>query len=264
MTPKSILLTSSIALLGLSIGNAQILDFETSGQFANNFREITVPQGTINQSNGIVSLDMTGTTGPTYIYDTTPGTVDAGTTFAITSGSSFTVSVDFRAATAGSSLAVIFADRSNASVDNNNIMFLFNVDASGTTDRFRFFRDATINATAATAGTQIGSIQDATTTASLNNWATYSVTLDLSGTTPTLTGSVGGTTFSQTYSAGHFDWTNTSVILRLFDAGSVGGTSLDLDNLNLNTAAIPEPAAYSLVAGLGVLGGILARRRRRA
>jgi hypothetical protein len=73
----------------------------------------------------------------------------------------------------------------------------------------------------------------------------------LDGGTYTLT-SFGGTTFSQS------DFVATNL-----GSGLVGLFVLGATDLTLNVSAIPEPSTFAALAGLGALGGVALRRRRR-
>ncbi len=73
----------------------------------------------------------------------------------------------------------------------------------------------------------------------------------LDGGSYTLT-SFGGTTFSQS------DFVATNL-----GSGLVGSFVLGANDLTLNVSAIPEPSTFAALAGLGVLGCVSLRRRRR-
>lgn len=243
-----------------------LINFESGSQLSGNFRTIGTATGTnIQTSNGALNdyfinniSDATGTPSQ-LIYDTTPGDITSGTQSTFVTSSSLTASFDFRSATANSSFGIIFVDPGN---NANNILALFNVDAAGTTDRFRFFRDA--NLAGGTAGTQVGGTSNLSSGLDANGAITsipfgnLSATLTLAGTTPTLSFTVGTQTVSQVFSSGDFDWTNTSVAMRLFDNGGTAATELNIDNF----AVVPEPSP-GLLFGLAGSVLFLIRRTRR-
>jgi hypothetical protein len=258
-----------LAAFVLVTAHAQVsLDFETPGQLTDNFRNLG-PSNTINtqSANGAANDYIThnvpdaSVTAAALLYDTTPGDTGTGTQTTFSVSSPLTVSFDFRSTTANSSIGIIFADPANAS---NNMLALFNIDNSGGTDLFRFFKDGTVTTAGVTAGTQSGTNQTASTGVDIGSaFGHFSVTLTVVGTTPTLELTVGSQTFSRTSVSGDFDWANTTVILRLFDAGgSTANTNVDVDNFTIN--AIPEPSTYAAVFGTSVLGLALFRRRSKA
>lgn len=57
------------------------------------------------------------------------------------------------------------------------------------------------------------------------------------------------------------DQSNVSIRIRSVSWGSVAGF-LDIDNVQINAAQIPEPSTYALLAGIGVLGLVAWRRRK--
>lgn len=253
------------------IGSAQsiLLDFETAGQFSANFRGVSILGGTAAQtangaSNDFVKHDRQTATdkGVAYLYDTTPADTTVGTQSVFSTDADLTVSFDLYAAPAASSFAIIFADSTNL---GNNIMGFFRVNASGQTDTVDFYRDGTVSSSDLTAGTAVGSTfsQDVgigvgTAFTSGNG---YSATLSIAGTTPTIALSVGDATVSRTFAAGDINWTDTVLILRLYDVGAGVGSGVGIDNFAVS--AIPEPSGVASVAGLLTLALALASRRRR-
>lgn len=259
----------SLAAVASVTAHAQVsLDFETAGQVSGNFRNLGPATNSNTQSSNAAANDYLihnisngSFSAAVLLYDTTPGDTTGGTQSVFSVSSPLTVSVDFRATTANSSVGIIFADPANA---GNHVLALFNVDNSGTTDLFRFFKDGTVTTASVTAGTQSGTSQSASTGVDAgSSFGNYSVTLSVVGTTPTLAVTVGNQTFSNTFSSGDFDWSNTTVILRLFDAGN-GTSTADLwvDNFTIN--AIPEPSTYAAISGAAVLGLAFLRRRLKA
>lgn len=242
------------------------LDFETTGQFSDNFRGVALPGGTAAQTSNGAANDFvrhdrtTGTNaGVAYLYDTTPGDTTPATQSVFSTGSPVTVSFDLFAAPSGSSFGVYFADPSNP---GNNVLALFTANTGN--DSFAFFRDGTISSGSLTAGTQIGTTTTVATTIEAGTTFTtgggFSVTLSFVGATPTLSLTAGGQTVSKSFSAGDVDWTNTVVILRLFDNNASVGSGVGVDNFTIS--AIPEPAHAATVLALGAVCFAAVRRRR--
>lgn len=270
MKNPHLLLASALALAATSSARAQVsLDFETPGQLAANFRNIggttnvNVTQSSNGASNDFVKIDITNnTSAAVLLYDTTPGDTTVGTqsTFAVTAGNPLTASFDFRVGTAAnSSVGIIFADATNAS---NHVLALFNVNNSGATDQFRFFKDGSIATDVVTAGTLVGTATNVATTVGLGStFSNFSAVLSVSGTTPSISLTVGGQTVNQTFVVGDFNWANTTVNLRVFDTENFFASSgIDIDNFSVT--AIPEPSAFAAFAGLGALALVALRRRR--
>lgn len=244
-------------------------DFETGGQWGSNFRQISSDTGQALQSsnggaNDLVMFDSLASVNNfsiTYVYDTTPADSTAGTqsSFNLTNGD-FTVSVDLASASAASSFGIYFADAAN---NNNNLLALFNIDISGSTDRFRFYRDGAMNTSQAAVGTQVGA--DVNGSSGLNAGAaadTLTVTLSIANpSAPTISASVGSLSASQAYAPAQVDWTHTTVILRFFDASAVANGGLSIDNLVLSQP-VPEPSVAILLF-LG-MAGLCARYRHAA
>ena len=260
-------LLSLLVLGAAGTGFAQVnLDFETAGQLSANFRNLGTGTSSLTQSsngaaNDFVSVNNTNATQFSFgalglLYDTTPADTTAGTQSAFTTTSPLTVSVDFRAAVASTSIGVYFADANNTS---NNVLALFNVDTSGNNDQLRFFRDGVVTS----AGTQVGSSSNVSTGVNVGSpFSNLSATLSVVGTTPSISFTVGTQTVTSAFLAGHIDWSSTVVILRLFDNDSAAGTSLDIDNFSVSS--IPEPGTCALFFGGAALAMFALRRRKRA
>lgn len=115
------------------------INFESAGDYANNFRHVT-GSGTAVQTdpaagepdNDTVQLS---TTGLTVTYDITPG--DGATTRNLF-GVPFSVVADVRFGTANNSFGVYFINPTNEAKAH---LVLFNVNASGISDQFRFSAD---------------------------------------------------------------------------------------------------------------------------
>lgn len=273
-TSRTILGCIALSASALSASADVLLDFETSTQLDDNFRAINVSGGTAVQStlsaNGFLKHDRTVVTsaGAIYLYDTTPGDTTLGTQSTFSTSGPLTASFDLYAGPSFSSFAIIFADASNL---ENNVTALFGVDSSGATgDVLRFHRDGAVNSSW-TAGTQVGSTTTAETTVNAMGGSaafvagnSFSATLSVSGGTPSISLTAGGHTAPlQSFATGDVDWTNTVVMLRLFDNGAGSGTGVGIDNFAITSAAIPEPSAAALAAGLlAACTGLLRRRRR--
>jgi hypothetical protein len=265
-TPLRSLVLALVSFASVTAYAQVSLDFETAGQVSGNFRNLgPVITSNTQSSNGVSNdylihnvPDSSGSAAA-LLYDTTPGDTTVGTQSTFSVSSPLTVSFDFRASTANSSVGIIFADSNDAS---NNVLALFNIDNSGTTDLFRFFKDGSVTTTSVTGGLQSGSNQAVSTGVDVGSTlGRYSVTLSVAGTVPTLAVTVGSQTFSNTFGGlTDYDWGNTTVILRLFDAGGANvNTDIWVDNLTIG--AIPEPSTYAAIFGAVVLGLALARRR---
>jgi hypothetical protein len=260
MNPKSFLLLSSVALLGATAAHAVTVsyDFSTAAQFTDNFtHRVTTPiaNNTVSVVSGVLQQNITtgSATNAAAVYTYTP------TTFALDEGViTASMSLKAPAPTAGqsTSFGIYFSDGSN---DANNLLALFNVDTSGTTDTFRVFRDGAFGTGAA--GTQIGTTQNFSPSVMAAGAAGFTtVSFTLSSTSVSLT--VDGQTLSQSISGTDLNWTNTNVSFRSFDGRlSVDGL-LQMDNFVLTGVAIPEPSTYALVAGGLCLAGVVVARRR--
>lgn len=267
-TPLRSLLFSAAAFASVAAHAQVSLDFETAGQVSGNFRNLG-PAGTNNSqssnstANDYLINDISGgsTNAAVLLYDTTPGDTTSGTQSTFSVSSPLKVEFDFRASTAGSSVGIIFADSTNAS---NNMLALFNIDNTGTTDLLRVFKDGTVNTSSVTAGTESGTGSTGSSGVDIgSSFGHFSVTLTVVGTTPTLDIQVGSQTFSRTSVTGDFDWANTTVILRLYDAGNSSSTpNIWVDNFTIG--AIPEPSTYAVASGAAVLGLAFFRRRPKA
>ena len=270
-TPLRSLLFSLAASASVTAYAQVSLDFETAGQVTGNFRNIGPATSSNTQSANaaandylIHNISINSTNAAALLYDTTPGDTTVGTQSTFSVSSPLKVEFDFRATTPGSSVGIIFADPTNA---DNNVLALFNLDNGGATadDQFRFFKDGVVNTSGVTGGTQSG------TTVSLDSgintgssFGRYSVTLSVVGTLPTLSLTVGSQTASRAFpTVGDFDWTNTTVILRIFDAGGLAAnTDIWVDNFTISS--VPEPSTYAAILGAAILGLALMRRRPKA
>jgi hypothetical protein len=256
-----VLLVSAF-LASTLIVQAQVqLNFNTAGQFTGNFRKLTTTTNVITETGSAISLDLAGsTTGPFHEYDTDPASAP-GTPFVV--GDGLRVTFQFRVAAGGSTVGVFFADPT--SVENgpsNSLLGLFNINSTGTLDRFRLTSDSANLSTGDLGTVALNEEVDTTVGLSTTTLSDFSLTLTVAGTTPTLAMTVGGVTRSQTFAPGTFDFANGEavVILRLFDGSTAAGTPVVLDNFAITS--IPEPGAASGLALAGLAGALLIRRRR--
>jgi hypothetical protein len=229
------------------------LDFETAGQFTGNFRVLSAIGGgtaaqTTSGGNGFFRQDVaSGAQAATYLFDTTPGDTTRETESAFDVSAGLTITFDARTNNSNGSFAIVFADPANL---NKNVTALFNILSSANgTDQLRFFKNGTPSTSAI--GTQVGSTVAPSTNPEPNNtWYPVTITLSVTGTTPTLTLTAAGSTTIATsaFAAGDFDWTKTLVILRLFDPVQGSGSTVDVDNLVIRSRWAPRPAAEVNVA----------------
>lgn len=233
-------------------------DFETPGEFFGTFR-ITKPRdgGTAAQSGGVFSFDGVAgfTSSEVYTFDATPGDTRTATQSTFDLGAPLTVSFDARVTTTASSVGVEFGNPRDPS---RNVMAYFTINTGG--DNFRFWRSAD----GGYVGDQVGSTVTAATDAEPGGaFVRVTVTLSLSGTTPTLTLSVpGAAPVTRAFAAGDMDWTRTTVLLRLVDAGQGAGTPVQIDNFSVSAGGapveplpIPAPVAPAIPAGTPVPSG---------
>lgn len=262
-----------LLFLANTAGAQVLIDFQTAGQFANNFRKVTSNSDSAAQTanafpaNNYLRYDRTTTTSNVlaYMYDTTPGDTTVATQSVFSTATALTVSYGLRATSATSSFGIYFADPNDI---NNNLLVLFNLDSSGSTDQFRFFRDGAMSS--AGVGTQVGLSQSGSTgfnagtiTPATTPFAPLSATLTVAGTTPTLSLTVGSQTFSQTFSAGDFNFSggNTTVIVRMFDPNPATNTPMDIDDFQI--VSVPEPSSGILLLSAAGLWAVVRRKKHR-
>lgn len=228
--------------------NVITLDFETPGQFANSFRVLSaIGSGTAAQTtsggNGVFRQDVTaGNQAATYLFDTTPTETTTATESTFDVSGNITVTFDARTNVTNGSFAIVFADPANP---NKNVTAIFNILTGG--DQLRFFRNGTPSTTAI--GTQVGTTVTPVGNPEPNStWHPVTITLSVSGTTPTLTLTAGGSTATSTFASGDFDWTKSLIILRLFDPVQGSGSWVDVDNLVIRSRWAPRPASEVNVA----------------
>ncbi len=231
------------------IAQATTVDLSSLSSFAGNFIRQTTsgPNLTDDASGKSAILDGSGVYAGVY----TPG----GSGFpAKTFGTSesLTVEFDFKVSGVNSSIGIYLADSKNL---NNNILVLLNVDLT-TSDRreqFRIFSDGDLKTGGP--GTTLANMSAATTVgAGAIDWSHYTLTLSDSNSKVTLT--VGGHSFTYTLTADTVDWEQTIIGMRLSDTDGTSGKGIDF---RLDPTLVPEPDATVLLAGIGVLLGLLVR-----
>jgi hypothetical protein len=232
------------------------LGFTASGEFTGNFRALTRLSGansTVSQTTadgtGLVRFDADiRNSSPevpyaVYLYDTSPADTTLATQTTFDTATPLTVSADVRAVTAGSEVAIVFADPENPS---NNVSALFTIRTG--TDLIRLYKDGVRNTAGTTfgIGTQVGVTTTVATAAEPGASAAFtnfSVTLSREGTQPTLTVTVAGAGASPVtylYYLGNINWARTTVLLRVDDAGETAlSTPVDVDNITLFSASPP-------------------------
>lgn len=253
-----LLISAALAMASTPAIGQVFFDFETPGQFTANFRNISTV-GTTTQTTGLGNNYLVhegpGGGAAILLYDSTPGDITSGTHSTFATNQALSVSFQFSATAATSSVGVVF---SSPTATNNNLLALFNVDATSSTDTFRFFRDGADMS--ATAGTPVGTTTSVSTGVNVGSPLTsLTATLSAAGSSPTLTLTVGSQTITQNLAANDIDWSNTIVLIRLYDA-SASTTPIHVDNLSIG--AIPEPSTFALAGGLAALALAACRRRR--
>lgn len=213
------------------------LDFEAGGEWAANFRQISTNTGHAVQtgpsgSNDYVNFDSViavNNFSITCLHDTTPADTSTVTQSSFPVTNALTVTFAFRAMSALSSVGVYFTDPTN---QNNNLLALFTIDNTGSTDLFRFYRDGGINVSQGAVGTQVG--VNANLSSGVNTglaFGAFSATLSLESGSPAITFSVGSQTLTQVFAVADVNWTHSTVILRLFDNGAAANGGVSIDDL---------------------------------
>jgi hypothetical protein len=237
-----------------------VLDFETAGQYADNFRILENENNAVSiaqDAGGFVRA--TGANSPanggrlTTVYDTTP----ADSTLRSTFGPGLSLEFDARIASSDRSVGVYLINASAAG-ENAAYLALFNVGSS-TNDKIRF--SSGTNPTAADtnnyAGLDSGTIGDAGyNPGSSFVHFTLKYTADANNH-PVLDLTVGNLHASATYPA-LTAYSQVELGLRLSPQNSnTGNNTVDFDNVAIS---VPEPTSLALLAAGA--GGLLLRRRR--
>jgi hypothetical protein len=241
--------------LGTSAHAATVLDFETAGQFTNNFRKLSGPgNGTqTGPSAGNDFVSLPGTTNFTSVYDTTPADATEKTVFSVAQGSPVSFTADVRFSTATSSFGVYFVDPTN---EANAYLALLNMDQTSPSELVRLSTVGAIPTTGA-AGTLVNGSPSLGDVVQSGQFATATFTYAIDANNhPVLSVTVGSVTSSATFDT--ITSPLTTVELAVRDSTQNVGQN-DFDNVTLPTP-VPEPAGLAMLA-LGAPA--LARRRRR-
>ena len=240
-----------LGLGGVSRG-AVMLDFESAGQYAGNFRKIA---GTGNPAqtgptpdNDYVS--MAGTVTATTVYDTTPANATEKSVFTVSPGSPLTISADARFATATSSFGIYIVDATNEAA---GYLALLNFNQSGSNELIRFSGNAVPNTGGAgTLVTPAGGSADVINANEFSN-ILFGYSIDANNH-PVLSVTAGSLSSSHTFDTITSPLTNVQVAIRS-SPQTVGQNDFD----NVTITGVPEAASLWVLAG-----GALAVRRRRA
>ncbi len=251
-------------LMTAAVSQAAILvDFNTAGDLAGNFRQTynptetdtvqVMPAGYVSTS--ATSLSSGSTLSESFIYDTTPANGTVKNTFT----GPVTISMDIRAAQS-SSFGIYIVDPSETNGGATHRLALFNFDNSGTSDQIRIFSTSSIsNAQVGTAvynnnTTNIASLGSQFVSASL----TYRES-SLGSGHAIMNFTVNGVSSGDVDLGAGTYLSSFEVGVRLYDS-STGAGAADMDNF----AIVPEPSTMAL-ASLGlVFLGVLRRRRKAA
>lgn len=253
------------ALLTVLPAQAATLNLSSLDSLAANVTRIS---GTLNltdaYSGEFSRIDWAGSGSSTYVGRYTP----SGNMATFGTSDAFTLEFDYRIAGANSSIGIWFLDSTN---DNNNVLVLFNVDASGSNDQFRVFADGK-PATGTTGDNNLSggpgaysANQSASTgvDAGSSDWSHFSVTLGALGSDPLdatrrlITLTTGTYTYTFSIAGTHVNWSNTGIALRLADQNATGSQGIDIRL----TPTIPEPATVALLASVAIFLAILSIRR---
>lgn len=240
------------ALIGAEARGAVMLDFETAGQYSNNFRKIAGPgnptQTGPSDDNDYVTL--TGTSNFTAVHDTSPGDSTERTSFTVSPGSPLTFSADLRFATNTSSFGLYIVDATNEAA---GYLALLNFNQTVDNELIRFASNAVPNTGGA--GTLVAG--DSGNVIAPNEFAnvTFTYSIDVNNH-PVLSVTAGSLSDSITFETIDAPLTNVELAVRV---SSQGAGINDFDNVNIQGVLIPEPASLGL---LGWAALLLTRRRR--
>lgn len=261
---KSLLLSAPLLCLQAANLSAQTLvslDFDTPGQFSNNFRfTYDSPLATTVQTSNYVSTTATAfaSQAEVFVYDTTPSDSSTKNTFGSSQG--ITISAGIRAGTAASSFGFVIINPANEAGTVQQLA-LFNWDISGVNDQLRIFTGSQI-----VGGSTAGSVAAATTgdsgaSVGASSFTPISLTYRPDTVDPTravFNLTVGTlSTGNITLAAGTY-MPNFEVGIRSFDGGT-GPGSTDFDNFTISQ--VPEPSICVLF-GVGLSAIFVLRRFR--
>jgi hypothetical protein len=214
---------------------------------ANRFRVLTAfGGGTLDVTAGTLTADARsngGNTSAVLLYDPASAGPALAPQTTFPSGQPLRVAFLARAAAAGSSFSVSFADPHNV---NNRVSATLILNAGP--DVLRFHRDGAITATTSSAGAQVGPDASLEVGSEPGDGAAVpvAVTLVVNDTTPVLTVQVGANpAVTSAFTAGDFDWGTSAVLLRFGDPTAKAGPLL-VDQFLVTGAAPVAPPAPSL------------------
>ncbi len=234
--------------------------------------------GTVFASADVTTWDKVGTTDKSITTDksTTSWDVSSSSQAFNTEWSLiFTVSKD--SFTTGTSLTLLALDTKNNGSEKNNFSGLMGITSSGTDVSFTHYNKAT-----KTGGSISSAVSDITFVLSRNSGENVSVKAYADGkfdtalwTSEAATGQkYVSTTLTQlnfgfydsSYTSGATFLSNDKVgTYTLLGAGYTFGSIVSTTELkSYYSSSIPEPSAFGLLAGVGALALVAARRRRRA
>ena len=261
-------------ILGLALTRTSLavgpIDFETTGDLANNFRlnTNTVNSSRLSQIGPSVDNDFIAHNNNPFnsssttvgIYDTSPGDVDA--TQNLFSGA-FSVEFDISAVQTASSFGVVLINPDEINFRTDNLLALFNLDNSGTLDTIRFFRDGNSPFNNGSAGTLVGTAVNGDSGLNVSSdatpvWGHFKMDYTVATGIPQMTLTVGSFIATSAFDATNALPASVEVAFRIYDPSGTDGTA-KLDNFQITL--VPEPTSAALI-GLG-LGAVLVKHRRR-
>lgn len=229
-------------LTGSPMASAAVLDFETPGQLAGNFRDVdggsTLTQTSNGADNDYANV-ADNTSRKVLFYDTTPGEAATADSFS----GPLTIESDIRMG--GGSFGVYLLNADNL---DQAYLALFNYS-----DRIRISDDVT-NADSNDAGGLDVYDQTGTTGVTQNEWTTLRVDYLIDGDDhPVITVTVGSFTSGPITLSDVTAFDSLSIGLRISPQN--GATAFD------NFTVVPEPGTAAL-AGLGAALCLIRRKRR--
>lgn len=251
---KPSFVAASFLLAAATSQAAVLVDFNTAGQLAGQFRGGNLPTAYVQTATVLNFTQGTGAAS-TLFYDAN-GSAAGVSAFNVSIGNPLTVTASVTLPANNGSFGIFFA---NPSDDTKSYMALFNVNytgGDGTSDQFRF--DNAFNA--ATGGVVSlggGTTGDAgiTTGSAFNISVTYTI---LSANSYRLSMTVGNITIDSTDFSGT-PLSQVQVGIRTNPTGSNTGT---LDNFTISGDPITVPEASSAMLVLAGACGMLGRRKR--